>query len=192
MKWISRLAIFLFVFSACTSLQRSPSSGYTTWDMPSYDQGLGESPARARMTSNPQDPPNELGRLEGRINTESEYDNYNRYKSAMPSDKAKVEYLKQNRQGQTRWLAANGIHNNYALDTATQAAIDNGDIVLEMPKDAVRKSWGDPDAIEVAGNPDYGNERWVYTTFESTTDGFHKQERKVYFKRGRVIGWESR
>ena len=61
-----------------------------------------------------------------------------------------------------------------------------------MSKRAVQESWGEPERIEVAGNPTYGNERWKYSTYVSSTEGFNEEERMIYFEGGRVVGWNKR
>ena len=49
-----------------------------------------------------------------------------------------------------------------------QRLIDNKDITLGMNQKAVLESWGEPEIVEVAGNPVYGNERWKYSKFVSS------------------------
>jgi hypothetical protein len=134
----------------------------------------------------------ELDSLERRIQTEDEANQYNNVKQNL-NEKARVQYLKQKDQNSRgRYLASVGVTDFNTFDSGVNAAIEESDLVLGMPRDAVMKSWGEPEAIEVAGNPNYGNERWIYTHFESSTEGFQKQERLVYFERGRVVGWETR
>ena len=70
-------------------------------------------------------------------------------------------------------------------------AIENNDITIGMSKGAVVQSWGDPERKEVAGNPLYGNERWLYNKMVSSVDGYSKQTRIIYFEGGRVAGWET-
>jgi hypothetical protein len=65
------------------------------------------------------------------------------------------------------------------------------DIVVGMPNDIVRRSWGSPDSIDVAGNPLYGNERWRYKRQMPSSEGYRLQSRIVYFEAGKVVGWEQ-
>ena len=60
-----------------------------------------------------------------------------------------------------------------------------------MTTDQVQESWGEPDLVEVAGNPVYGNKRWKYRKFVSSEDGYTQQTRIVYFEAGKVSGWET-
>lgn len=78
-----------------------------------------------------------------------------------------------------------------AYSDAVEELIENRDIVVGMTKKAVSQSWGDPDLVEVAGNPLYGNERWQYKTYVSSSEGYKKELRVIYFEAGRVAGWEK-
>ena len=60
------------------------------------------------------------------------------------------------------------------------------DVFLGMGMRDVQGVWGSPDRIQIAGDPQYRNQRWVYT--EATPVG-HAQ-RVVYFEDGEVVGWE--
>ncbi|MEK6556591.1 MAG: hypothetical protein AABZ31_15180, partial [Bdellovibrionota bacterium] len=69
--------------------------------------------------------------------------------------------------------------------------IENNDIARGMSRNAVIQSWGNPDMEEFAGNPVYGNERWVYNKQVSTDQGYKQERRLIYFEAGRVVGWET-
>jgi hypothetical protein len=43
-------------------------------------------------------------------------------------------------------------------------------------------TFGRPTRVEVAGNPSYENERWLYSVNGAT--------KYIYFESGRVEGWE--
>lgn len=64
-------------------------------------------------------------------------------------------------------------------------------IHLGMQKNRVKRSLGLPSQVEVAGNPKYGNERWVYVRSVPTLDGYYKEKKVIYFEGGSVVGWES-
>ncbi len=70
--------------------------------------------------------------------------------------------------------------------------VEQNDIALGMKKEAVRESWGEPDYVEVSGNPKFENERWRFSVPIKTSAGYHFEERFVYFERGHVIGWNTR
>jgi hypothetical protein len=56
------------------------------------------------------------------------------------------------------------------------------DILLGMNKQDVVESWGKPIRVEVAGNPQNENERWLYK--------MNGASKFIYFEAGEVQGWE--
>ncbi len=60
-----------------------------------------------------------------------------------------------------------------------------------MPAELVRRSWGSPDNVDVAGNPLYGNERWRFKRYSPSPEGYRLQSKLVYFEGGKVVGWEQ-
>lgn len=64
------------------------------------------------------------------------------------------------------------------------------DIVKGMAMTDVQSAWGQPHAVEVAGDARFGNERWIYREGLSQKWGT-KSARVIYFEEGRVIGWET-
>jgi hypothetical protein len=71
-----------------------------------------------------------------------------------------------------------------------QSVVESNDIALGMPQPLVMKSWGEPESVEVSGNPKLKNERWRYVRYVSTQDGFKPEKKIVYFEGGKVVGWE--
>lgn len=69
------------------------------------------------------------------------------------------------------------------------ASTDN--IRLGMQRRRVKMSLGSPMHVEVAGNPKYGNERWIYEKEIPTLDGYYTEKQVIYFEGGSVVGWES-
>lgn len=69
-------------------------------------------------------------------------------------------------------------------------ALQSRDLILGMEMNDVRDSWGPPGQIEIAGDPDRGDQRWLYFTSPSKRWGL-SQARIVYFEEGRVSGWET-
>lgn len=57
----------------------------------------------------------------------------------------------------------------------------SSDVSIGMNKDEVKKAWGKPIRVDIAGDPRNQNERWVF--YEG---GRMKQ---LYFESGRVEGW---
>ena len=86
--------------------------------------------------------------------------------------------------------------NNYQLgsrksESFEKRAIETRDIFLGMTSQAVKASWGEPKAIESAGDPRYGYQRWKYETFIPSAEGYVKESRVVYFEQHKVVGWET-
>lgn len=71
------------------------------------------------------------------------------------------------------------------------AESQNLSLTLGMSMAKVRKLWGQPQDVEVAGDPNSGNERWTYLNGLSNQWGT-SSSRVVYFEQGQVAGWESK
>lgn len=110
------------------------------------------------------------------------------------SDEEKVDFLSlANFQEQRQWVQEKQIFMRQSSTTPNEiSAIDNKDIYVGMQQEYVKKSWGEPQGIETAGNPLYRNERWKYLRQIATENGFEQQKRYVYFEDGKVVGWEQR
>ena len=65
-----------------------------------------------------------------------------------------------------------------------------GDVTLGMTQADVLSLWGQPRDAQVAGRPENGNVRWIYTQSPSRWET--GDSRVLYFENGRVVGWESR
>ena len=191
--------------SSCSTFHRSRESGYDA-----AKAGLGDS--RDRKAYDRERSANELG-LQGRLSDDNldvvdmhtrlrraeehfegkrERDQYYKNKPYMRTDADRIEFLALDSfEDRNRWLGTHGV---YGSDTPNkpeiQALVDINDITVGMTKQAVRDSWGEPELVEIAGNPLYGNERWGYSEQLPSSDGFQTEKRQVYFEGGRVIGWE--
>jgi hypothetical protein len=123
-----------------------------------------------------------------------EREQYFNNKPYMKSDLERLSFLSlESHQERSRWLASQGIQGSATAHAPQiQKLIEANDITVNMTKQAVRDSWGEPELIEVAGNPLYGNERWHYSEQVSSTEGYQSELRLVYFESGRVIGWETK
>jgi hypothetical protein len=204
MRFASMIALAL-VLSSCSTFHRSRESGYNSGrgglgdsrDRKSLDreQSATELGLQGRLTNDDLDAVDmhtRLRKFEDRLEGKREREQYYKNKPYMRNDADRIEFLSlESFDDRNRWLAAHGI---YGADTPNkpeiQALIDINDITIGMTKQAVRDSWGEPEAVEVAGNPLYGNERWGYTEQLPSSDGFQTEKRTVYFEGGRVTGWE--
>lgn len=195
--------------SGCSTFQRSATSGYADSDLElnlSRDrkrfeaevamEQLGRSPASTGVADRDIEAVQDriaLMRAERNLEGKRERDQYFRNKPFMKSDRERLEFLSNTSfDARTRWLGSKGISGGADLHSPEeQFLIEQADIALGMSKQAVRESWGEPDLIEAAGNPMYGNERWHYSGQSSSAEGFRIQQRVVYFEAGRVAGWDS-
>lgn len=131
--------------------------------------------------------------LENNLLTTEEKRQYARYKSYL-NESEKVEFLKLDDVfARERWVQMRGLGTSSERYNRNVASlVEQNDIALGMQKDAVRDSWGDPEYVEVSGNPKFENERWKFSVPVQTTEGYQMEERLVYFENGRVVGWSSR
>jgi hypothetical protein len=198
-------------FVGCTALQRSSRSGYSDRD----DSSSAASADRERQSTQFDASVDELGlrreknltdaqlqaielrtqlrRAEKTLDGHVELEQYYRNKPYMKNDRDRLEFLRLGSiDDRSRWLVAHGLQGSATPNPPEiQALIDVNDITLGMTKSAVRDAWGEPEVVEVAGNPVFGNERWRYTEQKSSAEGFQTEHRVVYFESGRVVGWEN-
>ena len=205
--------VFFLGLTACSLMERTDASGYAedlemgpstieefyrnrraqTWnsareelELPSgRELSEGEVQAvRARI---------ELKRLESRLPSDADKKQYYSLKPFFRNDSERVQFLKlPNKEIRTRWAEAHNITTNEsAFDPVITKMIEENDIARGMTESAVRQSWGEPDLVDVAGAPVYGNFRWRYNKLVSTDEGYKNELRIVYFESGRVVGWET-
>lgn len=205
------LIVSLLGLSACAALSRNPRSGYAydEYDQPGrpldiYEQkqinvedeakeelGLGSRPLsddeRTSVESRVR-----LKRMETRLATKREKKQYYGVRAALRSDRERIYFLSlPTYEARERWSQSRGLTTQDENVTDEVAkVIESNDIALGMSQKSVTQSWGDPDAVEVAGNPLYGYERWRYNRYISGNEGYQKEMRVVYFEGGRVVGWE--
>lgn len=132
-----------------------------------------------------------LKRMEKTLKTEREKRQYYSFKPFIHSTRDKLQFLQiPTYEGRQRWATAKGfIERSTKHGAPVNKAIEEKDILPGMNKKAVVESWGEPDLVEVSGNPMYENERWLYKSIVSSTDGFENENRIIYFEFGRVSGW---
>ena len=133
-----------------------------------------------------------LIRLEKGLATAKEREQYYNYRPYLNDDNERITFLElPSVEARDKFAMAKGIYfKNPKFGPDVREAVQNSDIILGMPKEAVVQSWGEPEIVEVAGNPLYGNERWKYVEFVTTQEGYQREERIVYFQNGKVAGWE--
>jgi hypothetical protein len=121
-----------------------------------------------------------------------EREQYFRHKPLLQNDRERLEFIRLGSyETRARWLAARGISAaNPKHPPEIQRLIEENDITLGMTRQAVKESWGEPESVEVVGNPIYGNERWRYLEQLSSPEGYQTQKRLIYFESGLVVGWQ--
>ncbi len=134
-----------------------------------------------------------LNRLEKMIRTSEERTQYNNYKSSLENDRERIEFLAlDGTRARERYLQNKGYSSSPTRHRRDiSSLIEQNDIAVGMAREAVRESWGDPESVEVAGRRDSGNERWRYTEYVTTPEGYQQEQRLLYFEQGRLVGWEK-
>jgi len=202
------LILAMLGLSACALVERDPRSGYDSDGI-----GRAEDFYQERQQSAERDAREELGygsrpledneravvenrvrlkRLESRLGSQREKRQYYGVRSSLKNDRERIQFLSlPSFEARDRWIQSRGLGGDEDKRTdQVNQIIENNDIALGMSKKAVMESWGDPDAVENAGNPMYGFERWLYNRYVSGSEGYQQESRIVYFEGGRVSGWE--
>ena len=133
-----------------------------------------------------------LRQLERSLDSQKERLQYSKVLPWLSNDQEKIEVLAiPSIEGRQVWINKNKIWSRAKELKNFDDVVESQDIAIGMPIDYVRKSWGEPSAIEISGNPIYKNERWQYLKQISTPLGYKQETRMVYFEGGRVVGWET-
>lgn len=206
------LILSLLGLSACTMFNRNPRSGYYSYeneegysaqeDLYALRKKTIEGEAREELGL-PNRPLSDeervslenrlrLKRAEAKLGTKREKRQYYQIRSQLKNDRERMYFLSlPTYEARERFAAVRGLgqkDETYTDDVAK--IIESNDIALGMSQKAVTESWGDPDAVETAGDAVYDFERWKYNRYVSGNDGYQKEMRIVYFEGGRVVGWE--
>lgn len=135
----------------------------------------------------------EIKQLESQLRSDRERNQYYKTLPWLKDEEEQLEFLRQNGYyARQVWLRQRAIGKRATvIDKEDEDLIASKDIAVGMPNELVRRSWGAPDSIDVAGNPIYGNERWRYKRYTPSPDGYRLQSRIIYFESGKVAGWEQ-
>lgn len=204
------LALFLLGLSACAMFDRHISSGYGDYeesgdlneDLYRQKAQHAEYEAREELGFNGRALSDEergdletrikLKRRERKLTTNREKKQYFSLRPALKTDRDRLQFLSlPTVEARDRWARTRGLTSEETYSDDVAKIIESNDIALGMHQKAVMESWGDPDAVEVAGDPVYGFERWKYNRYVSGSEGYEKETRIVYFEGGRVVGWEK-
>lgn len=130
--------------------------------------------------------------LEAEITTDSERNQYFAAKAHLQDDQERIHFLRlASLEERSQYLVQRGLASGAPkFNPQEELAIQNNDIVQGMRREAVRESWGEPEAREVAGDPLLGNERWSYRKYLSSPEGYFLETRTLYFEAGQLVGWK--
>lgn len=122
----------------------------------------------------------ELYSLENSLSQDEE-SLYQKYKGELRTTSERIYFLKLSDYERRDYLIARGL---IQVKESLPALQLNGTSSIRpgMTKNEVVASLGNPTRIDVAGNPQNENERWLYTT--------NGTQKFIYFEAGTVFGWE--
>ncbi len=185
------LVLLGLALTACTNLDRHPLSGYSSDRKPVVETyrapPTSKDDDRSRLSTKTR-----LKQLENGIRTKKEMDQYSRVLPYLKNENERIEFLElADFEVRQKWMNQKNFMDRSKLTQENmQELIDAQDIAVGMPQTLVKKAWGDPEHIEVSGNPQFRNERWRYSKYVSTPEGYKLERKSVYFEGGRVAGWE--
>jgi len=123
----------------------------------------------------------ELRHLEGKL-SENSLDFYEKYKPRLSTTSERIYFLKLSHSDRRDYLASRGFLKEESQPREQAYSHRQSQVITGMSKSAVMSSFGQPTRVEVAGNPSFENERWLYSVNDAT--------KYIYFESGRVQGWE--
>lgn len=127
----------------------------------------------------------ELRELES-MQSEESMELYTPYKKLLGSVSQRIYFLKLPPHERRDYLITRGILSEPSQHALTphdrMSATRANDVLIGMDKHDVMESLGKPLRVEVAGNPRYENERWLYR--------LNGASKYIYFESGKVQGWE--
>lgn len=181
----------LVLQAGCTHFERSPGSGYSPQASAKTQVYRAQPNVRAKEMSTLQTK-TRIKQLENALRTKKELDQYSKVLPLLKNDDERIQFLElDNFEARSRWLNDNKVPARNQMQQETmRELIEAQDISVGMPQNLVKKSWGDPETVEVSGNPEFRNERWRYSKYVSTPDGYKLERKVVYFEAGKVVGWE--
>ena len=201
LKWtltgLTAVSLFGCAFGQTTSTPEDEVAAYSAQKNGSAEalDDLGWSPSH-RLSDDEQNVLNkriELRNKEASMTDMRERDQYFKFKPYLDNDDERINFLNlPSVEARDRYAMEKGIYYNAnKFAPPVRDAVSRSDIILGMNKDAVVESWGEPAAVEIAGQPTFENERWRYIDYVETPEGYQKEERIVIFENGKVAGWQK-
>lgn len=133
----------------------------------------------------------ELRRRENSL-TPREFAAYQKRKVYLDGTSEKNYYLQLSRSEREEFLASKMVrktrrgetlYDDSPFNLVTDHRRAQKNISLGMNKDDIKRNWGSPSRVDIAGNPRNENERWTFY------DG--RRVQKIFFENGVVGGWAS-
>jgi hypothetical protein len=190
---LSLLSVLIAIMgTACSTFYRSPESGYNSSSHKADSNWKKTSEDTSNVIESRTDRKVELKQLENGLSGKRELEQYSKALPWFNGDDEKIEFLRLRTYEQKQeWLISKDLPSrSKAVTSRMQGVVDAQDIAVGMPEALVKKSWGEPQEIDVSGIPEFRNLRWKYKKFISTPDGYKSERKTVYFEGGRVVGWE--
>lgn len=198
----------IFLLCGCSLFQRSAGSGLAyeyygaTKPKPLTQQEINKNAAELGINPNQSLSDEQLYSIQGRqmvreleqkLSSKKEKDQYSRILPLLQGDPEKIQFLSiPSIEGRQAWINRNNIWQRGAsVNPDLYEAAESGDLALGMTEELVRRSWGEPQSVDVSGNPSYRNQKWKYSRNVASDQGYRTQNRYVYFEGGRVVGWET-
>jgi hypothetical protein len=124
----------------------------------------------------------ELRALENRQSDEALAE-YDQHKDKLKTTSERIYFLKLSEYERREYLYSRGfLQENSQAQLTERFGVRSEVVTMGMSKNEVMQTLGKPKRVEVAGNPSYENERWLYSANGAT--------KYIYFESGRVEGWE--
>lgn len=176
---------------SCTHFERTPESGYAAFQTPKTTVTRTKATPREENWDSAQYK-TRVKQLENGLRGKRELDQYSHLLPLFKNEQEKIEFLQlQGFENRARWVnQKNVLKRSQTQQDDMRDLVDAQDIAVGMPLTLVKKSWGDPEHIEISGSPEFHNERWRYAKYVSTPDGYKLERKIVYFEGGKVVGWE--
>jgi hypothetical protein len=181
--------LITFWCSGCSMLSRSSESGFGETNRQPHVKRTSISRLQEDVSLPTK---TRLKQLENSINTRKELDQYSKALPWFKNDLERIEFLNlPGFEARQKWLTENSFSNrSTTVQNQMAALVETQDIAVGMPQNLVKRAWGDPESVEVSGNPQFKNERWKYSKYIPTGDGFKPEKKSVYFEGGKVVAWE--
>lgn len=190
------LPIVMFLFATgCSLFERSRDSGYSGGNSKPRTSFSRTSVTADGSSSREQENVSQktrLKQLENSLSTRKETEQYSKALPWFNGDAERIDFLSlPGFEARQKWLSQRDFNSRSALVMHDmKELVEAQDIAVGMPQSLVKQSWGEPESVEVSGNPQFKNERWRYHKYVSTQDGYKPEKKVVYFEGGKVVGWE--